>query len=43
MTSVKACERWARVVAYLDEILALWLGDERLELWCREGVDETGL
>ena len=26
--------------AYLDEVLAFRLSDERLELWCREGVDE---
>lgn len=28
---------------YLDEILALGLGDERLQLGGGEGVDETGL
>lgn len=29
-------------VLYLNEILAFWLGDERLEFRCGEGVDETG-
>jgi len=29
--------------AYLDEILSFWLRDERLELGCGEGVDETSL
>ena len=29
--------------AYLDEILSLRLRDERLELGCGEGVDETSL
>jgi hypothetical protein len=29
--------------AYLDEVLALGLSDEGLQLRCREGVDQTGL
>lgn len=29
--------------AYLDEVLALWLGDKRLQLGCGEGVDQTCL
>jgi hypothetical protein len=29
--------------AYLDEVLAFRLGDKWLELWRREGVDETSL
>jgi hypothetical protein len=29
--------------AYLDEILALGLGDQRLQLRCGEGVDEARL
>lgn len=31
-----------RLHAYLDEVLAFSLCDKGLELWCREGVDETG-
>jgi len=31
------------VQAYLDEVLSFWLRDERLELGCGEGVDETSL
>ena len=27
----------------MDEVLAFWFGHKRLELRCREGVDETGL
>lgn len=30
-------------MTYLDEVLALWLGDERLELRGGEGVDEASL
>jgi hypothetical protein len=26
------------LIIYLDEILALGLGDQRLELWRREGI-----
>lgn len=33
---------WA-AEAYLDEILALRLGDQRLQLWCSECVHKTGL
>ena len=29
--------------AHLDEVLALWLGDQWLQLRCGEGVDEAGL
>jgi hypothetical protein len=29
--------------AYLDEVLALGLGHQRLQLWCGEGVDEARL
>jgi hypothetical protein len=29
--------------AYLDQVLALGLGDQRLELGSGEGVDETSL
>lgn len=29
--------------AYLNQILALSLGDKRLQLWCRKGVDKTRL
>jgi hypothetical protein len=29
--------------SYLDEVLALWLGDKGLKLRGSEGVDETGL
>ena len=29
--------------AYLNQILAFSLCDERLELGCREGVNQTGL
>lgn len=32
-----------RVETCLDEVLALWLGDERLELRGGEGIDETCL
>lgn len=32
-----------RAGAYLDEILAFWFCDERLELWCCESVYEAGL
>lgn len=35
--------RAALALAYLDEVLALGLGDERLQLWCREGVDKARL
>lgn len=36
--------RWLVVgMTYLDEVLAFWLGDERLELWGGEGVDEASL
>lgn len=31
-----------RVYAYLNEVLSFSLCDKRLELWCRESVDETG-
>ena len=30
------------IQAGLDEVLAFWLGDERLQLCCRECVDESG-
>lgn len=33
----------ARDAPYLDQVLALGLGDQRLELGGREGVDQTGL
>ncbi len=33
-------ESWCS--AYLDQILALWLCDQRLQLGRREGVDKTG-
>ena len=29
--------------AYLDEVLSFWLRNERLELGCGKGVDETSL
>lgn len=29
--------------AHLNKVLAFWLGDQRLELWGGEGVDQTGL
>lgn len=29
--------------AYLDQVLALWLCDEGLEFWRREGVHQSGL
>ena len=32
-----------KVCADLDEVLAFWLCDQRLELGRGEGVDETGL
>ena len=32
-----------RVKTGLDEILALWLGDERLELGGGESIDQSGL
>lgn len=31
------------LAAYLNQILALGLGDERLELGCCEGVNQTSL
>ena len=33
----------SRVSAHLDQVLALGLGDERLELGSSEGVDQSGL
>jgi len=33
--------RFGRVQAGLDEVLALGLGNEGLELRCREGIDEA--
>lgn len=30
-------------MAYLDQVLALGLGDERLQLGCGEGVDQASL
>ena len=35
--------RQRRLKAYLDQILSLGLGDERLQLGRGEGVDQTGL
>ena len=32
-----------RATSYLNEILAFGLGDQRLKLWSREGVNQTGL
>ena len=31
------------MLTYLNEILSFRLGDQRLKLWCREGVDQTRL
>lgn len=36
-------QRGVACAAYLDEVLALWLGDEWLQLGCGEGVDEPCL
>lgn len=32
-----------RMMSYLDEVLALWLGHERLKFGCGEGVDQARL
>ena len=37
---VRGMEWWVR---YLNQVLALGLGDKWLQLWSGEGVDETGL
>jgi len=31
------------ICTYLDEVLALWLGNQRLKLGCGKGIDETSL
>lgn len=41
--SVMQCAKCSDGAAYLDEVLALGLGDEGLQLRCREGVDEASL
>jgi len=38
-----ASSRLRRVEARLNQILAFWFRDERLELWCCEGIDQTSL
>lgn len=38
-----ATRHWRRAATYLDEVLALGLGDERLQLGRGEGVDQTRL
>jgi hypothetical protein len=40
--SVSRCDSARRVAAYLDEVLALGLGHQRLQLRRREGVDQAG-
>lgn len=37
------CDTVQSGAAYLDQILALWLGDERLQLGRGEGVDQSRL
>lgn len=37
------CDECSNVATYLDEVLALGLSYEGLQLRCREGVDQTSL
>lgn len=37
------CDECIGGAAYLDEVLALGLGHQRLQLRCGEGVDESSL
>lgn len=48
MPTTQACQRVmqlkeAAVFWYLDEVLALSFGDQRLKLWRSECIDQSGL